>query len=56
MSSGLLWMNIGNPLIRGLPADSEPRQAYEQLSTGFAPGAVSGARRPGVASAINRSG
>ena len=41
MSSGLLWMNIGNPLIRGLPADSEPRQAYEQLSAGFAPGAVS---------------
>ncbi len=41
MSSGLLWMNIGNPLIRGLPADSEARQAYEQLSAGFAPGAVS---------------
>jgi RND superfamily putative drug exporter len=41
MSSGLLWINIGNPLIRGLPADSEPRQAYEQLSAGFAPGAVS---------------
>ena len=41
MSSGLLWMNIGNPLIRGLPADSEVRQAYEQLSAGFAPGAVS---------------
>ena len=41
MSSGLLWMNIGNPLIRGLPASSEPRQAYEQLSAAFAPGAVS---------------
>ena len=41
MSSGLIWMNIGNPLIRGLPRDSEPRQAYEQLSAAFAPGAVS---------------
>jgi RND superfamily putative drug exporter len=53
MSSGLLWINIGNPLIRGLPADSEPRQAYEQLSAGFAPGAVSPATvvvsRPGIA-------
>ncbi len=41
MSSGLLWMHIGNPLIRGLPTGSEPREAYEQLSLGFAPGAVS---------------
>jgi RND superfamily putative drug exporter len=40
MSSGLLWLNVGNPLIRGLPAGSEPREAYEQLSTAFAPGAV----------------
>ena len=53
MSSGLLWLNIGNPLIRGLPADSEPRLAYEQLSAAFAPGAVSPATlvvsAPGVA-------
>ena len=41
MASGLLWMNIGNPLIRGLPSASEPRLAYEQLSAAFAPGAVS---------------
>jgi putative drug exporter of the RND superfamily len=41
MSSGLLWLHIGNPLIRGLPRDSEARQAYEQLSAAFAPGSVS---------------
>jgi RND superfamily putative drug exporter len=40
MSSGVVWLKVGNPLIRGLPADSEPRQAYEQLRTGFAPGTV----------------
>ena len=40
MASGLIWLQVGNPLIRGLPRDSEPRQAYEQVSKGFAPGAV----------------
>ena len=40
MASGLIWLQVGNPLIRGLPRDSEPRQAYEQVSEGFAPGAV----------------
>jgi putative drug exporter of the RND superfamily len=38
MGSGLAWLELGNPVIRGLPAASEPRQAYEQLSRGFAPG------------------
>lgn len=41
MASGLIWLQVGNPLIRGLPRDSEPRQAYEQVSKGFAPGAAS---------------
>jgi RND superfamily putative drug exporter len=53
MSIGLLWLHIGNPLIRGLPAGSEPRVAYEQLSAAFAPGAVSPATlvltAPGIA-------
>jgi putative drug exporter of the RND superfamily len=40
MASGLGWLEVGNPLIRGLPRDSEPRVAYEQLGKGFAPGAV----------------
>jgi len=40
MSAGLLGMNLGNPLLRGLPAGSEARAAYEQLSEGFAPGSV----------------
>ena len=41
MASGLAFLELGNPLIRGLPGDSEPRRAYEQLSRGFAPGVVS---------------
>jgi RND superfamily putative drug exporter len=38
MAGGLVWLEVGNPLIRGLPRDSEPRRAYEQLAAGFAPG------------------
>ncbi len=41
MSAGLLWLELGNPLLRGLPEGREPRAAYEQLTKGFAPGAVS---------------
>lgn len=41
MASGLVWLEVGNPLIRGLPRDSEPRVAYEQLGKGFAPGVLS---------------
>ena len=52
MATPLAWLEVGNPLIRGLPADSEPRQAYEQLSSAFAPGAVAPATlvvsRPGI--------
>ena len=40
MGSGVAWLELGNPMIRGLPADSETRQAYEQLARGFAPGVV----------------
>lgn len=54
MSSGLVWLKVGNPLIRGLPSDSEARQAYEQASAAFAPGAISPATLvvtgPGIAS------
>ena len=38
MASGLLFLDVGNPLIRGLPADHEVRVAYAELSKGFAPG------------------
>jgi putative drug exporter of the RND superfamily len=52
MATPLAWLQVGNPLIRGLPAGSEPRQAYEQLSRAFAPGAVAPATlvisRPGI--------
>ncbi len=41
MSSGLGWLDLGNPLIRGLPADSDARVAYTQASRGFAPGILS---------------
>jgi putative drug exporter of the RND superfamily len=40
LASGLVWLKVGNPLIRGLPADSEAHTTYEQLGKGFAPGVV----------------
>ncbi len=53
MASGLAFAKVGNPLIRGLPRDSEPRVAYEQLSRAFAPGTISPATLvvigPGIA-------
>jgi len=41
MAAPIATIDLGNPLIRGLPADSEPRQAYAQASQGFAPGILS---------------
>lgn len=41
MGSGVAWMQLGQPLLRGLPDDAEPLQAYRQLDAGFAPGVVS---------------
>lgn len=41
MASGLAWVNLGNPLIRGLPDDRGPDEAYRQLQAGFAAGAIS---------------
>jgi len=53
LSVGVAWLDLGNPLIRGLPEGSEPRAAYEQVSRGFAPGVVSPAtlivEAPGIA-------
>jgi putative drug exporter of the RND superfamily len=40
-ASGLLRLELGNPLIRGLPPDSDARVAYQQASRGFAPGILS---------------
>jgi len=40
-TTGLLRLDLGNPLIRGLPEDSQTRRAYEQASRGFAPGILS---------------
>jgi RND superfamily putative drug exporter len=39
-ASGLREMNLGFTLIRGLPADSQPRHAYEAAEKGFAPGII----------------
>ena len=39
-SAGLVWLDVGNPLIRGLPRDAEPRVAYDELRRGFAPGVI----------------
>ncbi len=41
MSSGALFMHLGNPIIRGLPSDSAPTVAYAQALRGFVPGAIS---------------
>jgi RND superfamily putative drug exporter len=41
MSSGALFMHLGNPIIRGLPSDSGPTVAYAQALRGFVPGAIS---------------
>jgi RND superfamily putative drug exporter len=40
-ASGLLRLDVGQTLIRGLPRDSEPHAAYVQASRGFAPGVLS---------------
>lgn len=39
-ASGVVGLRSGNAPIRGLPADSEPAQAYRQATAGFAPGVV----------------
>jgi RND superfamily putative drug exporter len=41
MGAGLAWIDVGNPLIRGLPPDSNARVAYVQASQGFVPGIIS---------------
>jgi putative drug exporter of the RND superfamily len=41
MSSGVAWLELGNPVIRGLPEGAEPRAAYDQLKEGFDPGVAS---------------
>ncbi|MBA2506935.1 MAG: MMPL family transporter [Thermoleophilaceae bacterium] len=41
MGTGVLRLDLGNPLIRGLPESAEARVAYAQASRGFAPGVLS---------------
>lgn len=41
MSGGIGWLKLGNPLIRGLPADSDARVAYTQARRAFVPGVLS---------------
>lgn len=51
-ATGLLGLDLGNPLVRGLPEQAEARQAYAQASEGFAPGILSPTvivvREPGI--------
>jgi len=53
MSCGVAWLELGNPLIRGLPPDSDARVAYTQASRGFVPGILSPTvllvEQPGIA-------
>jgi RND superfamily putative drug exporter len=52
-ASGMLRLDVGQTLIRGLPRDSEARAAYAQAARGFAPGVLSPTvvlvEQPGVA-------
>src|SRR5665809_2819 len=40
-ATGLARLEVGQTLMRGLPADAEPRRAYAAASQGFAPGILS---------------
>jgi RND superfamily putative drug exporter len=40
-ATGLTRLDLGNPVIRGLPSDSPPREAYAQARQGFAAGILS---------------
>jgi RND superfamily putative drug exporter len=40
-ASGLVRLDLGNPLIRGLPEDADARDAYAAAGQGFAPGVLS---------------
>ncbi len=52
-ASGLRHLTLSNPIVRGLPSGSPPRQAYEAAAKGFAPGILSPTvmvvSQPGVA-------
>ncbi|HET9185037.1 MAG TPA: MMPL family transporter, partial [Solirubrobacterales bacterium] len=39
-ASGLRHLELGNPVIRGLPPSSSPRQGYELAASGIGPGVV----------------
>ncbi len=41
LAAPIATIDLGNPLISGLPEDSEPRRAYTQASEGFVPGVLS---------------
>lgn len=40
-ASGLIGLDVGNPLVRGLPDGAKAKQAYAQATEGFAPGILS---------------
>jgi RND superfamily putative drug exporter len=40
MAAPVVAMKLGNPIIRGLPAGSEARTTYAELTRGFAPGVL----------------
>jgi RND superfamily putative drug exporter len=51
-ASGLARMDVGNPIIRGLPPGNDVREAYETAERGFTPGVLSPTvavvERPGI--------
>jgi RND superfamily putative drug exporter len=56
-ASGLRHLELGNPVMRGLPVTSEPRQGYEAASGGIGPGALGPTmlvlEEPGIAGRTN---
>lgn len=52
-ASGLRHLELGNPVMRGLPQTSEPRQGYDAASAGIGPGVLGPTmlvlEKPGIA-------
>ena len=59
-ASGLRHLELGNPVMRGLPQTSEPRQGYDAAAAGIGPGVLGPTmlvlEGPGIARTRSRAG
>ena len=59
-ASGLSHLRLGNPVLRGLPQSSEPRQGYDAAAAGIGPGVLGPTmlvlEGPGIAGQRSRLG